>query len=130
MVHYLFCVPLFVRSLSVILILDLSKPNALWGTMEKLLQSAHAQLDKVSSQAQQAEKSRHRSKHQTPVHSAARVLPKDYPVWPFTFTNLLAYLKLFILYFKVHELLFSQVSRHYCFTKRDVKSPTRINNKV
>ncbi|XP_072246807.1 cytoplasmic dynein 2 light intermediate chain 1 isoform X1 [Leuresthes tenuis] len=71
--------PVSIRSLSVILILDLSKPNALWGTTEKLLQTAHAQLDKVSSQAQQAEKSRHRSKHQTPVHSAARVLPKDYP---------------------------------------------------
>ncbi|KAM4590837.1 cytoplasmic dynein 2 light intermediate chain 1 isoform 2-T2 [Odontesthes bonariensis] len=71
--------PVSIRSLSVILILDLSKPNALWGTIEKLLQTAHAHLDKVTSQAQQAEKPRHRSKHQTPVHSAARVLPKDYP---------------------------------------------------
>ncbi|KAM9726561.1 cytoplasmic dynein 2 light intermediate chain 1 [Menidia menidia] len=71
--------PVSIRSLSVILILDLSKPNTLWGTTEKLLQSAHAQLEKVSSQTHQAEKSRHRSKQQTSVHSAARDLPKDYP---------------------------------------------------
>ncbi|XP_022619384.1 cytoplasmic dynein 2 light intermediate chain 1 [Seriola dumerili] len=71
--------PVSIRSLSVILILDLSKPNALWGTMEKLLQAAQAQLEKVSSQAQQAEKAKAAAKHQTPVHSAARVLPKDYP---------------------------------------------------
>ncbi|XP_074501625.1 cytoplasmic dynein 2 light intermediate chain 1 isoform X1 [Sebastes fasciatus] len=71
--------PVSIRSLSVILILDLSKPNALWGTMEKLLQAAQAQLEKVSSQAQQAQKAKPGAKHQTPVHSAARVLPKDYP---------------------------------------------------
>ncbi|KAK9541334.1 hypothetical protein VZT92_001387 [Zoarces viviparus] len=64
-----------IRSLSVILILDLSKPNALWGTMERLLQAAQHQLEKVSSQTQQAQK----AKHQTPAYSAARVLPKDYP---------------------------------------------------
>ncbi|XP_070772428.1 cytoplasmic dynein 2 light intermediate chain 1 [Enoplosus armatus] len=71
--------PASIRSLSVILILDLSKPNTLWGTMEKLLQAAQAQLEKVSSQAQQAQKTKPGAKHQTPVHSAARVLPKDYP---------------------------------------------------
>ncbi|XP_056291861.1 cytoplasmic dynein 2 light intermediate chain 1 isoform X3 [Pseudoliparis swirei] len=64
-----------ISSLSVILILDLSKPNALWGTMEKLLQAAQNQFEKVSSQAQQAQK----AKHQTPVQPAARVFPKDYP---------------------------------------------------
>ncbi|XP_037320701.2 cytoplasmic dynein 2 light intermediate chain 1 [Pungitius pungitius] len=64
-----------IRSLSVVLILDLSKPNALWATMEKLLQAAQKQLEKVSSQAQQAQK----AKHQTAAHLAARVLPKDYP---------------------------------------------------
>ncbi|XP_069000481.1 cytoplasmic dynein 2 light intermediate chain 1 [Embiotoca jacksoni] len=69
--------PVGIRSLSVILILDLSKPNALWATMEKLLQAAQAQLEKVSTQAQKAEKAK--AKHQTAVHSAARVLPKDYP---------------------------------------------------
>ncbi|KAK1905248.1 Cytoplasmic dynein 2 light intermediate chain 1 [Dissostichus eleginoides] len=66
------------RSLSVILILDLSKPNALWGTLERLLQASQAQLEKVSSQAQKAQKAKPGAKHQTPVHSA-RVLPKDYP---------------------------------------------------
>ncbi|XP_039995898.1 cytoplasmic dynein 2 light intermediate chain 1 [Xiphias gladius] len=71
--------PVSIRSLSVILILDLSKPNAMWGTMEKLLQTARAQLEKVSSQAQKAEKAKAGSKHQTSVRSGARVLPKDYP---------------------------------------------------
>ncbi|KAK5882684.1 hypothetical protein CesoFtcFv8_021244 [Champsocephalus esox] len=66
--------PASIRSLSAILILDLSKPNALWGTLERLLQASQAQLEKVFSQAQKAQK----AKHQTPVHSA-RVLPKDYP---------------------------------------------------
>uniref|UniRef100_A0A3Q1GI50 Cytoplasmic dynein 2 light intermediate chain 1 n=1 Tax=Acanthochromis polyacanthus TaxID=80966 RepID=A0A3Q1GI50_9TELE len=71
--------PASIRSLSVILILDLSKPNLMWGTMEKLLQTAQAQLEKVFSQTQQAEKSKPGAKHQAPVHSAARVLPKDHP---------------------------------------------------
>uniref|UniRef100_UPI0037E8131B cytoplasmic dynein 2 light intermediate chain 1 n=1 Tax=Semicossyphus pulcher TaxID=241346 RepID=UPI0037E8131B len=70
--------PVSIQSLAVILILDLSKPNALWGTLEKLLQAAQAQLEKVSSQAQQAQKAKPGAKHQTPVHSA-RVLPKDFP---------------------------------------------------
>lgn len=42
--------------------------------MEKLLQAAQTQVEKVSSKKQQA------AKQQTPVHSAARLLPKDYPV--------------------------------------------------
>ncbi|KAG7228537.1 hypothetical protein INR49_007711 [Caranx melampygus] len=71
--------PVSIRSLSVILVLDLSKPNALWGTMEKLLQAAQAQLEKVSSQSKQSERSKAAAKHQTSVHSALRVLPKDYP---------------------------------------------------
>ncbi|XP_045926048.1 cytoplasmic dynein 2 light intermediate chain 1 [Micropterus dolomieu] len=71
--------PVSITSLSVILVLDLSKPNALWRTMEKLLQAATAQLEKVSSQAQQAQKAKPGAKHQMPVHSATRVLPKDYP---------------------------------------------------
>ncbi|KAM4729492.1 cytoplasmic dynein 2 light intermediate chain 1 [Anableps anableps] len=65
-----------IRSLSVVLVLDLSKPNTLWGTMEKLLHSAQAQVEKVSSQAQ---KSKPGGKQQKAAHSAARVLPKDYP---------------------------------------------------
>lgn len=69
----------FSRSLSVILILDLSKPNALWGTLEKLLQATQAQVEKVSSQAQEAERAKARAKHH-PVQPAARTLPKDYPV--------------------------------------------------
>ncbi|KAM7385369.1 hypothetical protein PAMP_001456 [Pampus punctatissimus] len=74
-------VSISLRSFSVILVLDLSKPNALWGTMEKLLQAAQVQVEKVSSQAQRAklEKSKAGAKHQTSVHPAARVLPKDYP---------------------------------------------------
>lgn len=68
--------PVTISCLSVILVLDLSKPNALWGTMEKLLQAAQAHLERTSSQVQ---KSKPGVKHQTPSHSAARVLPKDYP---------------------------------------------------
>ncbi|XP_017287245.1 cytoplasmic dynein 2 light intermediate chain 1 isoform X2 [Kryptolebias marmoratus] len=71
--------PANIRSLSVILLLDLSKPNSLWGTMEKLLQAAQTQLERVFSQAQQAQKSKPGARHQKPVQSAARVLPKDYP---------------------------------------------------
>uniref|UniRef100_A0A3Q3ICD7 Cytoplasmic dynein 2 light intermediate chain 1 n=1 Tax=Monopterus albus TaxID=43700 RepID=A0A3Q3ICD7_MONAL len=67
----------FPRSLSVILILDLSKPNALWGTMEKLLQATQAQLEKVT--AQRAEKPKAEAKCQMPVHSITHVLPKDHP---------------------------------------------------
>ncbi|KAF0027106.1 hypothetical protein F2P81_019847 [Scophthalmus maximus] len=70
---------ILLRSLSVILVLDLSKPNVLWGTMEKLLQAAQAQLEKVSSQSQQAEKVKAQAKHQVSAPSAARGLPKDYP---------------------------------------------------
>ncbi|TKS85919.1 Cytoplasmic dynein 2 light intermediate chain 1 [Collichthys lucidus] len=68
--------PVSLRSLSVILILDLSKPNSLWETMEKLLQAAQAQVEK---RQQQAQKAKSGAKHQTAVQSAARVLPKDYP---------------------------------------------------
>uniref|UniRef100_A0A665WUP9 Cytoplasmic dynein 2 light intermediate chain 1 n=1 Tax=Echeneis naucrates TaxID=173247 RepID=A0A665WUP9_ECHNA len=50
--------PVSIKSLSVILIVDLSKPNALWGTIEKLLQAAQAQLEKVFYQAKEAEKSK------------------------------------------------------------------------
>lgn len=48
--------------------------------MEKLLQAAQAHLEKVSSQSKQSEKAKAAAKHQTSVHSALRVLPKDYPV--------------------------------------------------
>ncbi|KAM8738996.1 cytoplasmic dynein 2 light intermediate chain 1 [Acanthopagrus schlegelii] len=71
--------PASIKSLSVILILDLSKPNALWETMEKLLQAAQAQLEKVLSKAQQAQRTKPGAKHPTAVQSTARVLPKDYP---------------------------------------------------
>uniref|UniRef100_A0A8C7XXT3 Cytoplasmic dynein 2 light intermediate chain 1 n=1 Tax=Oryzias sinensis TaxID=183150 RepID=A0A8C7XXT3_9TELE len=68
-----------VSCLSVILVLDLSKPNDLWVTMEKLLQAVQTQVDKVFSQAAQAHKSKAGTKNQPFVHPAARVLPKDYP---------------------------------------------------
>lgn len=76
--------PVLFSCLSVILVLDLSKPNALWGTMEKLLQAAQAHLKRTTSQVQ---KSKPGVKHQTPSHSAARVLPKDYPVRPCLITH-------------------------------------------
>ncbi|KAJ3610652.1 hypothetical protein NHX12_022744 [Muraenolepis orangiensis] len=78
--------PLSFRSLSLILVLDLSQPNRLWRTMETLLQAAHTQLGKVCSQtrstgkAQAGVKAHAGSKHPTgSIQPAARVLPKDYP---------------------------------------------------
>ncbi|XP_030011995.1 cytoplasmic dynein 2 light intermediate chain 1 [Sphaeramia orbicularis] len=71
--------PVSIKSLSVILILDLSKPNSVWGTMDKLLQAAQAQTEKASHQAQQMEKAKAGAKHQSSMPTTARVLPKDYP---------------------------------------------------
>lgn len=70
----------FSRFLSVILVVDLSKPNELWGTMEKLLQATQAHLEKAFSTAQKAQTAKPAAKHQTSNQSAARVLPTDYPV--------------------------------------------------
>lgn len=70
----------FSRFLSVILIVDLSKPNDLWGTTEKLLQATQAHLEKAFSMAQKAQRAKPAATHQTAIQSAARVLPTDYPV--------------------------------------------------
>uniref|UniRef100_A0A3B5JUE2 Cytoplasmic dynein 2 light intermediate chain 1 n=1 Tax=Takifugu rubripes TaxID=31033 RepID=A0A3B5JUE2_TAKRU len=43
------------KFLSVILVVDLSKPNDLWGTTEKLLQTTQAHLEKTFSGAQKAQ---------------------------------------------------------------------------
>ncbi|XP_073691186.1 cytoplasmic dynein 2 light intermediate chain 1 [Garra rufa] len=59
-----------ISSLSVVLVLDLSKPNVLWETMERLLDSARSQLEKVSASLQKTGESR---------SSKQRVLHKDYP---------------------------------------------------
>lgn len=64
----------FCSSLSIVLVLDLSKPNALWETMEKLLGSARSQVEKVCAVLQKTGESRS-SKQRVP-----RVLHKDYPV--------------------------------------------------
>ncbi|CAL8254102.1 unnamed protein product [Lota lota] len=72
--------PLSFRSLSLILVLDLSQPNRLWRTMETLLQAAHTQLGKACSQTQSTGKAHAGAKHQaSSFQPAARVLPKDYP---------------------------------------------------
>ena len=65
------------RSLSLILVLDLSQPSRLWRTMETLLQAAHTQLGKACSQTQAHAGAKHKASSFQP---AARVLPKDYPV--------------------------------------------------
>ncbi|RXN28305.1 cytoplasmic dynein 2 light intermediate chain 1 [Labeo rohita] len=62
-----------VSSLSVVLVLDLSKPNALWETMERLLDSARSQVEKVCASLQKTGESRS-GKQRVP-----RVLHKDYP---------------------------------------------------
>uniref|UniRef100_A0A667YJT1 Cytoplasmic dynein 2 light intermediate chain 1 n=1 Tax=Myripristis murdjan TaxID=586833 RepID=A0A667YJT1_9TELE len=68
-----------IKSLAVILVLDLSKPNALWGTMERLLQTTQAHVEKACSQAQRAGKAKAGAKQKASSQPAARVLPKDYP---------------------------------------------------
>ncbi len=65
----------FYSSFSVVLVLDLSKPNALWETMERLLDSARSQVEKVCASLQKTGESRS-GKQRVP-----RVLHKDYPVW-------------------------------------------------
>uniref|UniRef100_A0A673JIJ7 Cytoplasmic dynein 2 light intermediate chain 1 n=1 Tax=Sinocyclocheilus rhinocerous TaxID=307959 RepID=A0A673JIJ7_9TELE len=62
-----------VSSLSVVLVLDLSKPNVLWETMERLLDSARSQVEKVCASHQKTGESRS-GKQRVP-----RVLHKDYP---------------------------------------------------
>ncbi|NP_956774.1 cytoplasmic dynein 2 light intermediate chain 1 [Danio rerio] len=62
-----------VSFLSVVLVLDLSKPNALWETMESLLGSARNQVEKVCAALQKTGESRS-GKQRVP-----RVLHKDYP---------------------------------------------------
>ncbi|XP_051936621.1 cytoplasmic dynein 2 light intermediate chain 1 isoform X1 [Hippocampus zosterae] len=68
-----------IGSLSVVLVLDLSAPAALWATMETLLQVAQAHVEQAASQARLVNKSRAGSKHSPSMAFAARVLPKDFP---------------------------------------------------
>uniref|UniRef100_A0A674C594 Dynein, cytoplasmic 2, light intermediate chain 1 n=1 Tax=Salmo trutta TaxID=8032 RepID=A0A674C594_SALTR len=67
-----------VRSLSVVLVLDLSKPNALWGTMERLLQTTRTQVEKACSKQQRTVESKAGSKQQA-QNRPPMVLPKDHP---------------------------------------------------
>uniref|UniRef100_H2TI91 Cytoplasmic dynein 2 light intermediate chain 1 n=2 Tax=Takifugu rubripes TaxID=31033 RepID=H2TI91_TAKRU len=67
------------KFLSVILVVDLSKPNDLWGTTEKLLQTTQAHLEKTFSGAQKAQAAKPAANHPSSIPSAARVLPTDYP---------------------------------------------------
>ncbi|XP_066534529.1 cytoplasmic dynein 2 light intermediate chain 1 isoform X2 [Hoplias malabaricus] len=69
--------PVNVRTVSVVLVLDLSKPSALWDTMEKLLQAALIQVEKVCALPQRPGESR-ASKHQQ-QNRVLRSLPKDHP---------------------------------------------------
>ncbi|KAL0983840.1 hypothetical protein UPYG_G00133440 [Umbra pygmaea] len=67
-----------VRSLSVVLVLDLSKPNTLWGTSERLLQASRTQVEKVCSQSQSTTESKALSKERV-QNRPTRLLPKDHP---------------------------------------------------
>ncbi|XP_057197774.1 cytoplasmic dynein 2 light intermediate chain 1 isoform X2 [Triplophysa rosa] len=75
-----------ISTLSVALVLDLSKPNALWETMERLLDSARSHVERVCSSAQKTGESR--SGKQQSQNRVPRVLHKDYPdrelISPFT----------------------------------------------
>ncbi|XP_072532962.1 cytoplasmic dynein 2 light intermediate chain 1 [Salminus brasiliensis] len=70
--------PLNVSTVSVVLVLDLSKPSCLWGTMEKLLQAALIQLEKVFAVPPRSRDSR-ASKPQNQSRELLRILPKDHP---------------------------------------------------
>ncbi|MCI4376599.1 hypothetical protein PGIGA_G00190170 [Pangasianodon gigas] len=63
--------------LSVVLVLDLSKPNALWATMEKLLQAALNQVEKAFAITKRPGESR--PSKQLSQRRALRILPKDHP---------------------------------------------------
>ncbi|KAL2083375.1 hypothetical protein ACEWY4_021148 [Coilia grayii] len=66
-----------VRAFAMVLVLDLSKPNALWATQDRLLQAARAQVEKVCSPPQRGGDSRSGKQH-GPIKTPY-VLPKDYP---------------------------------------------------
>ncbi|TSK42162.1 Cytoplasmic dynein 2 light intermediate chain 1 [Bagarius yarrelli] len=69
--------PQNLSTLSVVLLLDLSKPNALWATMEKLLQATLNQVDKLLSATKRPGESRVCKKlNESRVLHA---LPKDHP---------------------------------------------------
>ncbi|KAI1894432.1 hypothetical protein AGOR_G00115740 [Albula goreensis] len=65
-----------VRALSVVLVVDLSKPNVLWGTTDRLLQAARTQVDRAFSD--QGTRESRTSKQSTPKR-APRTLHKDHP---------------------------------------------------
>lgn len=65
-------------TLSVVMVLDLSKPNALWTTMEKLLQSALNEVEKAFAIMKRQGESR--PSKQLSQSRALRILPKDHPV--------------------------------------------------
>ncbi|XP_056617025.1 cytoplasmic dynein 2 light intermediate chain 1 [Triplophysa dalaica] len=75
-----------ISTLSVVLVLDLSKPNSLWETMERLLGSARSHVGKVFSSIQKTGESR--SGKQQSQNRVPGVLHKDYPdrelISPFT----------------------------------------------
>nr|XP_023660052.1 cytoplasmic dynein 2 light intermediate chain 1 [Paramormyrops kingsleyae] len=66
-----------VRTLSVVLVLDLSKPNALWGTVERLLQAVQAKVDGVLSKLQKT--GERRSDRNPTLNSTPQHLHKDHP---------------------------------------------------
>lgn len=60
-----------------VLVLDLSKPTALWNTAEKLIQAAQNQVEQSYSLKKQKIGESKSSKQQ---NQALRTLPKDHPV--------------------------------------------------
>lgn len=69
--------PHSIRTLSVVLVLDLSKPNSLWVTMEKLLHSAQMQVEQVFASSKKSGESR--SSHQQRQRRVLHILHKDHP---------------------------------------------------
>ncbi|XP_062852076.1 cytoplasmic dynein 2 light intermediate chain 1 isoform X2 [Trichomycterus rosablanca] len=70
--------PQNVSTLSVVLVLDLSKPKALWTTTEKLIQAAQNQVEKSYSLKNKKPGESRPSKQQN-QNQVLRILPKDHP---------------------------------------------------
>uniref|UniRef100_A0A672L3Z1 Cytoplasmic dynein 2 light intermediate chain 1 n=1 Tax=Sinocyclocheilus grahami TaxID=75366 RepID=A0A672L3Z1_SINGR len=100
-----------VSSLSVVLVLDVSKPNALWETMEILLDSARSQVEKVCASLQKTGEPRS-GKTRVP-----RVLHKDYPdrelISPFPVPLLIVGSKFDIFQVKSHVIQLRFIAHFY-----------------
>ncbi|XP_051936623.1 cytoplasmic dynein 2 light intermediate chain 1 isoform X3 [Hippocampus zosterae] len=106
-----------IGSLSVVLVLDLSAPAALWATMETLLQVAQAHVEQAASQARLVNKSRAGSKHSPSMAFAARVLPKDFPELASDKRKVVCKTLRFVAHYHAASLIFSSIKSESLMSK-------------